>query len=73
MDNFLKAAAGIDPECNSRLQSRKAHAGDYLVHRASLGLTRVDRETKQITNHQRANQLLTGNEPRKGWEFYRLA
>ena len=33
-----------------------------------------DRETKQITNHQRANQLLTGNEPRKGWEeFYRLA
>jgi len=29
-----------------------------------------DRETKQITNHKLANQLLTGAEPRKGWEQY---
>jgi len=32
-----------------------------------------DRKTKQITNNSRANDLLVGTPPRKGWEeFYRL-
>jgi predicted dehydrogenase len=32
-----------------------------------------DRETRQITNNERANQLLVGPPPRKGWEqFYTL-
>lgn len=32
-----------------------------------------DRETKQITNNKQANQLLTGEPPRKGWEeFYKI-
>ena len=32
-----------------------------------------DRNTKQITNHQLANQLLTGAEPRKEWkQYYKL-
>jgi hypothetical protein len=32
-----------------------------------------DRKTRQITNNKIANQLLTGPEPRKGWEeFYKL-
>lgn len=29
-----------------------------------------DRETKQITNHALANQMLFGDLPRKGWEAY---
>jgi len=32
-----------------------------------------DRETKQITNHKLANELLVGTKPRKEWkEFYKL-
>ncbi len=77
MDNFLKAAAGIDPECNSRFaisgKLTQVFMLGCIAQRLGIKLE-FDRETKQITNHQRANQLLTGNEPRKGWEeFYRLA
>ena len=37
------------------------------------GELEFDRETKQITNNTRANQLLVGPPPRKGWEeFYKM-
>ena len=29
-----------------------------------------DTKTKQITNNERANQLLKGHAPRQGWEEY---
>lgn len=35
---------------------------------------RIDSEARQITNNDRANELLAGNAPRRGWEdFYKLA
>lgn len=37
------------------------HLGEKLV---------FDRKTKQITNNKRANQMLVGEPPRKGWEDY---
>ncbi|CAN5383195.1 Gfo/Idh/MocA family oxidoreductase [soil metagenome] len=37
------------------------------------GELHFDRESQQITNNERANQLLVGPPPRKGWEeFYKL-
>ena len=77
MDNFLKAAAGLDPYCNSSF----AIAGPLtqvfmlgcIAQRLGENLD-FDTKTKQITNNARANELLKGNPPRKGWEeFYRLA
>jgi hypothetical protein len=35
------------------------------------GTLKFDAEKREITNNERANELLKGNAPRKGWEeFY---
>jgi hypothetical protein len=34
------------------------------------GILKFDPKTKQITNNERANELLKGHPPRKGWEQY---
>jgi hypothetical protein len=40
-----------------------------LAQRLNTKLS-FDRETKQITNNPLANMLLTGAQPRRGWEEY---
>jgi len=77
MDNFLKAAAGIDPECNSKFAVSGPLTQVFMLGCIAqrLGETlEFDAKTKQITNNPRANELLKGNAPRQGWEeFYRMA
>ena len=34
------------------------------------GTLKFDTETKKITNSRKANKLLKGHKPRKGWEEY---
>ena len=34
------------------------------------GTLKFDTNKRQITNNERANQLIKGNAPRKGWEEY---
>lgn len=77
MDNFLKAAAGIDPHCNSRFAVSGPLTQVFMLgciaQRLGVNLE-FDANTNQITNHARANELLKGNPPRKGWEeYYKLA
>ena len=73
--NFLRACKG-DERCRSNF----AVAGP-LCQAMALGIiaqrlnSRIDfdRQTKRITNHKIANELLNGAPPRKEWEqFYRL-
>jgi predicted dehydrogenase len=73
--NFLLACRG-EEKCRSSF----AVAGP-LCQTMALGVIAqhvnaklsFDRNTKQITNHKLANQLLAGVEPRKDWEqFYKL-
>lgn len=73
--NFLKAAKG-EETCRSNF----AVAGP-LCQAMALGIiaqrvnatVRFDPATKQITNHQAANQLLKGVPPRKDWmQYYKL-
>ena len=77
MDNFLKAAAGIDPECNSKFAISGPLTQVFMLGCIAQRLgenLEFDAKTRQITNNERANQLLKGNKPRKGWEeFYRLS
>ncbi|MBT7162783.1 MAG: Gfo/Idh/MocA family oxidoreductase [Victivallales bacterium] len=76
MANLLLAAKGQE-----KTRSNFAVSGPLTqvlllgVLAQRLGETlQLDRETKQITNHAVANQLLAGPPPRKGWEeFYKLA
>ncbi|MBT3292524.1 MAG: gfo/Idh/MocA family oxidoreductase, partial [Victivallales bacterium] len=76
MANLLLAAKGQE-----KTRSNFAVSGPLTqvlllgVLAQRLGETlQFDRETKQITNHTVANQLLAGPPPRKGWEeFYKLA
>jgi hypothetical protein len=70
--NFLKACMGQE-----KTRSPFEIAGP-LSQVFSLGVlaqklnTKLlfDRESKKITNHDLANQLLSGPPPRKGWEDY---
>ena len=77
MDNFLRAAAGLDPYCNSSFAVsgplRQLFMLGCIAQR--LGETlEFDAKAKQITNNARADELLKGAPPRKGWEdFYKLA
>ncbi|MEM9348124.1 MAG: Gfo/Idh/MocA family oxidoreductase [Planctomycetota bacterium] len=77
MDNFLKAAAGLDPYCNSSFAVSGPLTQLFMLGCIAqrLGETlEFDAKTKQITNNARANELLKGTPPRKGWEdFYKLA
>lgn len=74
-ENFLLACKGQE-KCRSSFDI----AGP-LSQVFTLGVTAqrlstkliFDRETKQITNDKVANEMLTGEPPRKGWEeFYKL-
>ena len=77
MDNFLKAAAGIDPECNSKFSVSGPLTQVFMLGCIAQRLgenLEFDAKTRKITNNARANELLKGNRPRKGWEdFYELA
>ena len=73
MDNFLKAAAGVDPYCNSSFAISGPLTQVFMLgciaQRLGEDLT-FDTVTRQITNNERANALLKGPAPRKGWESY---
>lgn len=77
MDNFLKAAAGIDPHCNSRFAVSGPLTQVFMLGCIAQRLgenLEFDAKTGTITNNARANQLLKGHPPREGWEeYYKLA
>jgi hypothetical protein len=77
MDNFLKAAAGIDPHCNSSFAVSGPLTQIFMLGCIAQRLgedLKFDAKKRQITNNARANELLKGHPPRKGWEeFYKLA
>ena len=77
MDNFLKAAAGSDPYCNSSFAVSGPLTQVFMLGCIAQRLgkdLKFDVKTRQITNNEKANKLLKGNPPRKGWEdFYKLA
>lgn len=77
MDNFLRAAAGHDPYCNSSFSISGPLTQVFMLGCIAQRLgedLKFDATTRAITNNARANQLLKGNAPRKGWEdFYKLA
>ncbi|TWU38236.1 Gfo/Idh/MocA family protein [Novipirellula artificiosorum] len=77
MDNFLRAAAGLDPYCNSSFAITGPLTQVFMLGCIAQRLgedLEFDTETKQITNSVRANELLKGHAPRPGWEaYYELA
>ena len=77
MDNFIKAAAGIDPDCNSSFAISGPLTQVFMLGCIAQRLgedLKFDASTNQITNNSRANDLLKGHAPRQGWEsFYKLA
>ncbi len=77
MDNFLRAAAGLDPHCNSSFAVSGPLTQVFMLGCIAQRLgedLKFDAKTRQITNNERANKLLKGNAPRRGWEaFYKLA
>ena len=73
MDNFIKAAAGIDPHCNSSFAVSGPLTQVFMLGCIAQRLgedLKFDAQTNQITNNSRANELLKGHPPRKGWESY---
>ena len=72
MRNFMLAAMG-EEECNSKFAVSgpltQVFALGCIAQRLG-GTFKFDTKTKQITNNKRANQLLKGHPPRKGWEEY---
>lgn len=76
MDNFLKASAGQDPYCNSAFAISAPLTQVFMLGCIAQRLgedLKFDAKTQQITNNARANELLKGETPRKGWEeFYKL-
>ncbi|MGB7345253.1 MAG: Gfo/Idh/MocA family oxidoreductase [Pirellulaceae bacterium] len=77
MNNFLRAAAGLDPYCNSSFAVSGPLTQVFMLGCIAQRLgenLEFDTAKKQITNNARANELLQGNTPREGWEeFYKLA
>lgn len=77
MDNFLRAAAGLDPYCNSSFAVSGPLTQVFMLGCIAQRLgenLKFDTETKQVTNSSRANELLKGHAPRQGWEkYYKLA
>jgi predicted dehydrogenase len=72
MGNFINAAMGKE-ECNSKFSVSaplsQVFALGCIAQRLG-GTLKFDPKTQQITNNQRANELLKGPPPRKGWEQY---
>jgi len=77
MDNFLRAAAGLDPRCNSPFSISAPLTQVFMLGCIAQRLgedLEFDTEKKRITNNDRADELIKGNAPRKGWEqYYKLA
>lgn len=74
-ENFLLACKGQE-KCRSSFDIAgplsQVFTLGVLAQRLSTKLI-FDRDTRQITNHKVANELLVGTPPRKGWEeFYKL-
>ena len=72
MKNFLLAAMGKE-ECNSKFAVSGPLTQMFMlgcIAQRLGGTLKFDTETKQITNNKRANELLQGHPPRKGWEEY---
>jgi len=76
MHNFLRAASGKDPYCNSSFAVAAPLTQVFMlgcIAQRLGGSFKFDAAKKKITNSRKANKLLTGHQPRKGWEeFYRL-
>jgi predicted dehydrogenase len=76
MHNFLRAASGKDPYCNSSFGVAAPLTQVFMlgcIAQRLGGTLKFDARKKKITNNSKANRLLKGNAPRKGWkEFYRL-
>jgi hypothetical protein len=76
MKNFLRAARGEDPRCNSSLDVAGPLTQVFMlgcIAQRLGGTLKFDSKRKEITNNDLANQLLKGHPSRKGWEeFYRM-
>ena len=76
MDNFINAAMGKE-ECNSKFAVSGPLTQVFMIGCIAQrlgGTLKFDADKKQITNNKRANELLVGHAPRKGWEqYYKLA
>jgi predicted dehydrogenase len=73
MNNFLRTAAGLDPRCNSSFEVAAPLTQVFMLGCIAQRLgenLEFDAKIKQITNNERANQLLKGHAPRQGWEEY---
>ncbi|MCF8378713.1 MAG: Gfo/Idh/MocA family oxidoreductase [Bacteroidales bacterium] len=74
-ENFLLACKGVE-KCRSSFDIAgplsQVFTLGVMAQQLSTKLI-FDRETKQITNNNWANQMLVGEPPRKGWEeFYKM-
>ena len=71
-ENFLLACKG-EEKCRSSFDIAgplsQVFTLGVMAQRLSTKLI-FDRDTKQITNNDWANQMLVGEPPRKGWEEY---
>jgi len=76
MTNFINAAMGKE-ECNSKFEVSAPLSQMFClgcIAQRLGGKLEFDPKTKQITNNKRANELIKGHPPRKGWEeYYKLA
>jgi len=72
MTNFINAAMGKE-QCNSKFSVAgpltQVFTLGCIAQRLNTTL-QFDPTTKRITNNDRANELLKGPAPRKGWEQY---
>lgn len=72
MKNFMLAAMGKE-ECNSKFAVSGPLTQVFMlgcIAQRLGGSLMFDVDRKEITNNERANQLLKGHPPRKGWEEY---
>lgn len=72
MKNFLLAAMGKE-ECNSKFAVSGPLTQVFMlgcIAQRLGGTLKFDAKTRQITNNKRANELVKGHLPRKGWEEY---
>ena len=71
----MLAAMGKE-ECNSKFAVSGPLTQVFMlgcIAQRLGGTLKFDTEKKEITNNERANQLLKGHPPRKGWEeFYTM-
>lgn len=71
-ENFLLACKG-EEQCRSSFDISGPLSQVFTLGVAAQRLSTkllFDRETRQITNNEYANQMLVGAPPRKGWEEY---